>query len=291
MHLTLNQTQGQGLPNNLTRFVLKQSPGNKKGLLVMTVRIGIITVTWSFKNKKKIRKTSKNFRWSKFFEVFLICFCFWNFKWLWYHAECMHMTTPVYMSLNNVSWHCCNCGMPNFASSLFESSIDISSTNSFSSLVDSITSPGTSSSPTSRSFPNKNNKRSNLKVLIINFQSVKNKKEAFCNIIKSSDSCIIIGIETWLNPTIHSSEMFLPNYEIIRKDRNDGYGRVLLAIKKDFIINNITISQENECEVAFAKLTFDKNQTLTVGAAYVSQTIVPWNSVCLDSFSQNYSIK
>lgn len=52
----------------------------------------------------------------------------------WYHAECMHMTTPVYMSLNNVSWHCCNCGMQNFASSLFESSIDISSTNSFSSL-------------------------------------------------------------------------------------------------------------------------------------------------------------
>jgi hypothetical protein len=38
-------------------------------------------------------------------------------------------------------------------------------------------------------------------------------------------------------------------------------------------------------------LTFDKNQTLIVGAAYVSQTIVPWNSVCLDSFSQNYSIK
>ena len=60
----------------------------------------------------------------------------------WYHAECLHMTTLVYMSLNNVSWHCCNCGMPNVASSLFESSIDISSTNSFSSLEDSITSPG-----------------------------------------------------------------------------------------------------------------------------------------------------
>lgn len=141
----------------------------------------------------------------------------------------MHMTTPVYMSLNNVSWHCCNCGMPNFASSLFESSINISSTNSYSSLEDSITSPDpplTSSSPTSRSFPNKNNKRSNLKVLIVNFESVKNKKEELCNIIESSDPCIIIGTETWFNPTIHSSEIFPPNYEIIRKDRNDGYGRV-----------------------------------------------------------------
>jgi len=97
---------------------------------------------------------------------------------------------------------------------------------------------------------------------------VKNKKDELCNIIESSDPCIIIGTETWLNPTIHSSEIFPPNYEIIRKDRKDGYGGVLLAIKKDFIINNITISQENECEVAFAKLTLGKNQTLIVGAAY-----------------------
>ena len=41
----------------------------------------------------------------------------------WCHAECKHITSPVYKALNNpnISWHCVNCGMPNFSTSLFES--------------------------------------------------------------------------------------------------------------------------------------------------------------------------
>ena len=57
----------------------------------------------------------------------------------WFHAECMHMPTPVYMLLQNISWHCTNCGMPQFSSSLFESTI-LSSNNSFLTLDNSNTS-------------------------------------------------------------------------------------------------------------------------------------------------------
>ena len=69
---------------------------------------------------------------------------------LWYHAKCMHMTTTVYNCLNNVSWHCVACGMPQFTSSFFDS-IDIH-TNSFSSLdssglADAIGPPKACSSP------------------------------------------------------------------------------------------------------------------------------------------------
>ena len=41
----------------------------------------------------------------------------------WYHAGCLHMNTPVYMALENkdVSWHCVQCGMPQFSSGLFNS--------------------------------------------------------------------------------------------------------------------------------------------------------------------------
>ena len=51
---------------------------------------------------------------------------------LWYHADCMSMSSEVYATLedNNVTWICCSCGLPNFASSLFSSRSTILS-NSF----------------------------------------------------------------------------------------------------------------------------------------------------------------
>ena len=51
----------------------------------------------------------------------------------WYHVECMGMKTECYQVLeqhSSLSWLCCQCGLPNFASSLFTSgSVEIS--NSF----------------------------------------------------------------------------------------------------------------------------------------------------------------
>lgn len=77
------------------------------------------------------------------------------------------------------------------------------------------------------------------KIIIINFQSIKNKKEEIMNLIDQADPSIIMGTETWLNPSKHPPP---PNYEVIRKDRHDGYGGVLLAIKKDFIIDSVDIN-------------------------------------------------
>jgi hypothetical protein len=42
---------------------------------------------------------------------------------LWYHANCMGMNSAIYKALepSNASWTCCQCGIPNFSTSLFES--------------------------------------------------------------------------------------------------------------------------------------------------------------------------
>ena len=79
------------------------------------------------------------------------------------------------------------------------------------------------------------------------------------NQIDSADPCVIIGTETWLNSRIHSSEIFPSNYEVIRRDREDGYGGVLLAIRKDYIFEKLDIDVKTES--VFAKVTLDKNRT------------------------------
>jgi hypothetical protein len=42
---------------------------------------------------------------------------------------------------------------------------------------------------------------------------------------------IVIGTETWLNSSIQDSELFPPDFAVFRKDRPDGYGGILIAIK------------------------------------------------------------
>jgi len=160
----------------------------------------------------------------------------------WYHAQCMHMNSKIYETLcnySNISWHCDNCGMPNFSTSLFESFTTDVTSNSFSVLDSSNTTCASSPGPPiSSSSPKSSHKKKStpsfrsLKTLVINFQSCKNKKAEICNLLESADPSIIMGSETWMNPNIHTSEFFPPNYDILRKDRKDGYGGVLLGLKK-----------------------------------------------------------
>jgi len=105
-----------------------------------------------------------------------------------------------------------------------------------------------------------------MKIININFQSIKNKKEELNNLIEQSDPSIIIGTEAWLNPSISSAEIFPPNYEVFRKDRNDGYGGVLLTVHRDFITDHI--DPQTKSESVFTKLTIGKNQALIIDSLY-----------------------
>ena len=148
----------------------------------------------------------------------------------WYHADCINMCSNVYQALTKpeLSWICCQCGLPNFSTSLFES-FDISCSNNFDPLCDTSASsvfsdigdPITTSSPKATAPCKRKINTDNIKVLTINFQSIKAKRESFWNLVESSKPDVILGCETWLKPTISNQEIAPPGYSIYRKDRDD----------------------------------------------------------------------
>lgn len=88
-----------------------------------------------------------------------------------------------------------------------------------------------------------------LRILNINFQSLRKKGKLLEAIILDSDPDIIIGTETWLENAISSSEI-LPNelgFDVHRRDRpGDPHGGVLLATKKHLMLQNIKSSSDVE---------------------------------------------
>jgi hypothetical protein len=67
---------------------------------------------------------------------------------------------------------------------------------------------------------------------------------------------IIIGTETWLNDSVHNSEIFPPNYNIYRRDRRDGFGRVLIAVKADIVSEHLDVKINTES--VYTSITLEK---------------------------------
>ncbi|XP_063951801.1 uncharacterized protein LOC135153256 [Lytechinus pictus] len=171
--------------------------------------------------------------------------------------------------------------MSNVYDSLSSSSTDTSTCSSTTPL-----SPGpplASSSPTRRKTLRKRGQvKHKMKILNINFQSIKNKKEELGTLIDSTDPDIILGSETWLNSSICSSELFPPGYDVIRKDRLDGYGGVCIAIKNNLVFERLTYRLDREIEAVFIKLHIDRHQSLVICAMYrpPSSSIAYMNDLC-----------
>ena len=99
----------------------------------------------------------------------------------------------------------------------------------------------TSSTPTrpnKPSQPKPPQKNKEISLVVINFQSIKNKIEELGVLLDSINPDIVLGTETWLNKNIRDSEIFPHFYNVFRNDRKDGYGGVLIAVR-----NNISCSR------------------------------------------------
>ena len=216
----------------------------------------------------------------------------------WYHVDCQGgMKFVMYDILgeaSHLSWHCLKCGLPNLSSSYFNETYSLNSHNSFSSLScseEEIISPGApnaASSPihrpipsndqtTTNTKPDKNPKqfKSNrpLKIININFRSIKNKKPELDFLIDSIQPDIIIGTETWLDPSVNSSEYFSPeSFTVYRNDRapnkrGQSHGGVLIAINSNIPSTSIPELQ-TKCEMVWAEVTISNARKLLICSYY-----------------------
>ncbi|VDI81226.1 Hypothetical predicted protein, partial [Mytilus galloprovincialis] len=79
-----------------------------------------------------------------------------------------------------------------------------------------------------------------LRVLTINFQSMKNKTPEIDEMIDSCKPDVIFGAETWLSNDTSAYEYISPSkYTIYTKNRKDGYGGALLAITNTLITSHV----------------------------------------------------
>ena len=149
-------------------------------------------------------------------------------------------------STSHTQWICYRCGMPNLTdSTLFGT---LSTSNSFDVLANlnsesessnevPITpnfSNGHIGSPKHTSSPTKSNKTSGkkcnssrnnrgkptqrrLKLMNINFQSIRNKIPAFQTLVEKEKPDVIFGTETWLDESMFCNEILPSNYQFFRE--------------------------------------------------------------------------
>ena len=124
-----------------------------------------------------------------------------------------------------------------------------------------------------------NRKASQLKILVVNFQSIRNKKDELTSILLDNNIDAVLGSETHLTSSITDSEIMHPMYKCYRRDRDGGFGGVIIIIKKDLIVEELIKSKT--CEFLAIKVQ-THNQPIILATAYrpPSTTINETNNIC-----------
>ena len=101
-----------------------------------------------------------------------------------------------------------------------------------------------------------------LRIISLNFQSIKNKKPELDLLLDTTKPDIIIGTETWLDSSISSSEYFpASRCTVYRRDRppnskEHSHGGVLIAINSEFDSTCTEVnSLQTDCEIVCVELT------------------------------------
>ena len=186
---------------------------------------------------------------------------------VWYHKNCLNMNTAIFQNLQNVSWLCCKCGIPNFNSGIFnQSNSNLNCSNSFELLNSTLEKDPIPISTSTPKLPSKKPKFNGISTMVINFRSLFKKAAGFSNSLHDTGCDVVIGTETWLKPEIQNSELLLSDYDIFRKDRPSRGGGVLIAVKKNLCAEAVSFPSESES--VFCKINIKGKKPIIIGSVY-----------------------
>ncbi|XP_072020074.1 uncharacterized protein [Amphiura filiformis] len=120
---------------------------------------------------------------------------------------------------------------------------------------------------------NKNiRKAGQVKVMVLNFQSVNNKVAELAICLDSHQPDVLIGTESWLSAGVSNSEIFPPDYSVIRKDRppnvkGQSHGGIFIAVKNDLIFSH-RADLDVDCEILWIQLELVNTKNILIGAFY-----------------------
>ena len=194
----------------------------------------------------------------------------------WYHTRCIRMTHTEYERLSNCdeAWCCDRCfkeALPFFDASLsddYDTDADADVFTYNTARNSSICNDNANANDLASAHisPQHNPARSPiLKILSANCRSLTSNVDALRAYTASYNPDIVALCETWLDETVKDIDIFLPNYYVIRRDRNRRGGGVLLYLRDNICTSSIY--SHPTLELLTAELTL-KQGPLLLGLYY-----------------------
>ena len=134
-------------------------------------------------------------------------------------------------------------------------------------------------------LPKRTIHKNKLRILTINFQSARKKLPLLRECLEYTKPDIVLGCETWLDPTLCNAEIFPEGYakQVIRKDRGSWGGGVFIIAKDDIKLTEIKTEVDSNCEIAWGEIKCSQGNVV-LGSFY---RLPGSDSTILDSLDES----